>query len=250
MLLKIIISFHILIKIIKIMEGLDYENETTQELAGGIKINNGFIDHMISLSSIEKAQIMNSLQYGGLAVIPLLVLLKLMKMYVPEEDPLKGTPELLIEVLLQLGFILVAFFFIHKFVLYFPTYSNVSYDKMNLLSVVLPVFFLMFALDTNVSAKLNELMDRALVFLGIKKENFNNIAQKKEGMQGYENTSKTMSSEQYNQLNNEASRLIDGFPTKREPQAQQHVQQPVQEPMMMMPSEPMAANESSFGSLF
>ena len=242
MLLKIIISFHILIKIIKIMEGLDYENETTQELAGGIKINNGFIDHMISLSSIEKAQIMNSLQYGGLAVIPLLVLLKLMKMYVPEEDPLKGTPELLIEVLLQLGFILVAFFFIHKFVLYFPTYSNVSYDKMNLLSVVLPVFFLMFALDTNVSAKLNELMDRALVF--------HNIAQKKEGMQGYENTSKTMSSEQYNQLNNEASRLIDGFPTKREPQAQQHVQQPVQEPMMMMPSEPMAANESSFGSLF
>lgn len=220
------------------------EDEFSQK-TGGIKFNNGFIDYMTSMSSVEKSQILNSLQYGGLAIIPILVLLKLMKMYVPEEDPLKGTPELLIEVLLQLGFMLVAFFFIHKFVLYFPTYSNVDYEQMNLLSVILPVFFLMFAMDTNVSAKLNELMDRSMVFLGIKKESFETSKSKKEG---FENTSKTMSSEQYNQLNNETSRLIDGFPTRREPQVQQ--QQPQQEPMMMMPSEPMAANEGFGGTLF
>ena len=221
-----------------------FDEEEFKPKAGGIKFNNGFIDYMTSMSSVEKSQILNSLQYGGLAIIPILVLLKLMKMYVPEEDPLKGTPELLIEVLLQLGFMLVAFFFIHKLVLYFPTYSNVDYEQMNLLSVILPVFFLMFALDTNVSAKLNELMDRALIFLGIKKENFETSKSKKEG---FENTSKTMSSEQYNQLNNETSRLIDGFPTRREPQVQQP---PQQEPMMMMPSEPMAANEGFGGTLF
>lgn len=215
---------------------------------GGIKLNNGFIDYMTSMSSVEKSQILNSLQYGGLAIIPILVLLKLMKMYVPEEDPLKGTPELLIEVLLQLGFMLVAFFFIHKFVLYFPTYSKVDYEQMNILSVILPVFFLMFALDTNVSAKLNELMDRALIMLGIKKENFETSNSNKGRIQTNENTSKTMSSDQFNQLNNETSRLIDGFPTRREPQMQAPPQQ--QEPMMMMPSEPMAANEGFGGSLF
>ena len=34
------------------------------------------------------------LQYGGLAILPLLIILKLMKMYVPEEDPFKGTLKL------------------------------------------------------------------------------------------------------------------------------------------------------------
>ena len=95
-----------------------------------------------------------------------------MKMYVPEEDPLKGTPELVLEILLQLGFILIAFFFIHKLICYLPTYSKVEYGNMNLLCLIMPVFFLMFAMDTNVGAKLNVVFDRLLVTLGIKKESF------------------------------------------------------------------------------
>ena len=139
---------------------------------GGMELNTGFVEYITTISSNEKAQMLNMLQYGGLAILPLLIILKFMKMYVPEEDPLKGTPELVLEILLQLGFILIAFFFIHKLICYLPTYSKVEYGNMNLLCLIMPVFFLMFAMDTNVGAKLNVVFDRLLVTLGIKKENF------------------------------------------------------------------------------
>ncbi len=219
-------------------------NSNTTNSSGGMSLNMSFFEYITTFSNNEKAQVLNMLQYGGLAVLPLLILLKVMKMYVPEEDPLKGTPELSIEVLLQLGFILVAFFFIHKLVLYLPTYSNVDYEHLNLLSVILPVFFLMFALDTGIGSKLNILFDRLLLTVGIKKEPLQNKEPvKKNGLMVGETTTRTLSNEQVSQQQDPmASRMIDGFPTQREPQ--------VQEPMMMMREEPVAANEAFGGSLF
>ena len=46
---------------------------------------------------------------------------------------------------------------------------QVEYGNMNLLCLIMPVFFLMFAMDTNVGAKLNVIFDRLLVTLEIKK---------------------------------------------------------------------------------
>ena len=45
-----------------------------------------------------------------------------------------------------------------------------EYEKVNLLTVLLPVFFLMFTLDTKISEKLNILLDRVLISTGLKKE--------------------------------------------------------------------------------
>ena len=221
----------------------DSMNGNNNNTSGGMSLKMGFVEYITTFSNNEKAQVLNILQYGGLAVLPLLILLKIMKMYVPEEDPLKGTPELSIEVLLQLGFILVAFFFIHKLVLYLPTYSNVEYEHLNLMSVILPVFFLMFALDTGIGSKLNILFDRLLLGVGIKKEPMENEKGngKKNGLMVGESTTRTLSNEQISQQQDPmASRLIEGFPTKREPQTQ--------EPMMMMQQEPLAANEMFGGS--
>ena len=150
----------------------EVEEETV--LQGGINKKvfreMSFFDYITTLSSSEKSQILNMVQYGGLSVIPLLVVLKFMKLYVPEEDPYKSSTEILIEVVLQLIVILVALFFIHKLVVYVPTYSNTEYEKVCLLTVILPLFFLMFTLDTKVSEKLNILFERLLVMIGLKKE--------------------------------------------------------------------------------
>lgn len=129
-----------------------------------------FVNYMTTISSNEKGQILNMIQYGGLSILPLLLILKLMKFYIPVDDPLKSSSEILIEVVLQLVVIIVAFFFIHKLILYIPTYSTMEYEKVNLLTVLLPVFFLMFTLDTKISEKLNILLDRVLISTGIKKE--------------------------------------------------------------------------------
>tara|TARA_A100001015_G_scaffold307194_1_gene402703 strand:+ start:317 stop:961 length:645 start_codon:yes stop_codon:yes gene_type:complete len=147
----------------------EIETEMTQQI-GGSDNDRSFIDYMTSLSHTEKGQIMNLVQYCGIAVIPLLAVLKMMKIYMPVNNPLKPTSELIFEVLVQLIVILIAFFFIHKLILYFPTYSQVNYEQFSLLSSMLPLLFLMFTLDTKISEKLNVLFDRLLGMLGLMKE--------------------------------------------------------------------------------
>ena len=154
-------------------------SEITQQI-GGSDNDKSFVDYITSFSESEKAQLLNLVQYCGIAVIPLLAVLKLMKIYMPVNNPLKPTSELVFEVLIQLIVILVAFFFIHKLVLYFPTYSQVNYESFSLLSGMLPLLFLMFTLDTKISEKLNVLFDRLLEMLGIIKEPYEDNKEKGE----------------------------------------------------------------------
>lgn len=150
--------------------GIDPDDELAQQM-GGSSDNTSFMSYMTSFSSKEQSQVLNLLQYGGLCIIPLLALLKLMKAYIPNEpSQLKPTTELIIEVVLQLTVIIVAFFFIHKMVVYLPTYSQQEYDSYSLMSGIIPLFFLMFTLDTKISEKMNTLFDRLLSVLGIVKE--------------------------------------------------------------------------------
>jgi|TARA_B110000285_G_scaffold232363_1_gene303248 hypothetical protein len=137
-----------------------------------------FVEYITSFTSKEKSQLLNLIQYGGLSVLPLLIILKLMKIYIPDEDPFKPTTEILFEIVIQIITIIGALFITHKIILYFPTYSNLDYDNFSLLSALLPLFFLMFTLDTKISNKLNSLFDRLLVALGISKDNTINIEEK------------------------------------------------------------------------
>ena len=43
-------------------------------LNGGMELKSSFFEYITSISSNEKAQMLNMLQYGGLAILPLLVL--------------------------------------------------------------------------------------------------------------------------------------------------------------------------------
>lgn len=150
-------------------ENDDFGTSLNEQIGGGDN-NKSFVDYITSFSSSEKAQMMNIVQYCGILVIPLLAVLKMMKIYMPINNPLKPTSELVFEVIVQLIVILVSFFLIHKFVLYFPTYSEVKYENFSLLSGMLPLLFLMFTLDTKISEKLNVLFDRFLGMLGLIKE--------------------------------------------------------------------------------
>lgn len=145
-------------------------NSEPSQMGGSDK---SFVEYITSFSPTEKSQIMNLVQYCGIAVLPLLAVLKLMKIYMPVNNPLKPSSELIFEVVVQLIVILVSFFFIHKLVLYVPTYSEVNYEKISLLSGMLPLLFLMFTLDTKISEKLNVLFDRLLGMLGLIKEPLN-----------------------------------------------------------------------------
>ena len=78
--------------------------------------------------------IMNAiLQYMlCLAIIPVILVLKLMKHFVPmDEARTKVHLRLVAEVLFQLSIIFVSFYFIHRMVLYIPTYSQMNYPDVS-----------------------------------------------------------------------------------------------------------------------
>lgn len=235
------------------------EQDEDTFIGGGVMKKSSFVEYITTITSRDKSQILNLLQYGGLTIIPILIILKCMKLYVPAQDPFKSSTEILLEVILQLFVIVLAFFFIHKLVIYVPTYSNVEYEHISLLSGILPLFFLMFTLDTKVSEKLTILFDRLLVTLGIKKEGMDEGEEESGDSTRPTNSSTTVSQCGSNTMlpppTMETSRLIDGYPTKREPTVNSNVTSQMMPQGgggigMMTMDEPMAANSVLGGSVF
>ena len=51
---------------------------TQQTMNGGKSLDTGFLEYMTTFTMNERQQVLNLLQYGGLAVFPLLIVLKLL----------------------------------------------------------------------------------------------------------------------------------------------------------------------------
>tara|TARA_B110000114_G_C15072731_1_gene390390 strand:- start:41 stop:733 length:693 start_codon:yes stop_codon:yes gene_type:complete len=147
---------------------------------GGKLNQESFVSYMFHLSQKDKVELMNVTQYIVLAIIPLSILVKLMRSYLPQYDDYKGNIEIIVEVLLQLILLFVFFWFIHRLIHYFPTYSGGTYGSINLFHIVVPLMFVLFSLDTSLSQKVNLLLNRFLVYVGLQKEMMTNICDENE----------------------------------------------------------------------
>ena len=124
------------------------------------KENNNFFSYVFNFDEDNKAGIYNMIQYTLLAIIPVIVLLKLVKHYVPEDDDSKPSLEILVEVILQLIIIFLSIWFIDKMVRFIPTYSGVCYFKFNETNFIVPVLIVLITMQTKLGAKINLLLDR------------------------------------------------------------------------------------------
>jgi hypothetical protein len=133
-------------------------------IAGGsTKLSpSGFFNYVFNFDSDNKAILLNMFQYIVIALIPVIVLLKLIKEYIPEDDDKKESIELIIEIVIQIGVLFVAMYLIDKIIRYFPTYSNVPYTKFNEISFIIPTLVLIMTMQTKLGAKINILYDRVL----------------------------------------------------------------------------------------
>ncbi len=138
---------------------------------GGGLTKESFISYMFSLSITEKNELVNLLQYIVLAIIPVVIVLKLMKTYIPPENNRKASVEILIEVVLQFSVVFLVFWFIHKLILFIPTYTGSPYPKISIIQMVIPVIFLLISMKTSLSEKLSILLERTMVMMGLSKEN-------------------------------------------------------------------------------
>jgi len=134
--------------------------------------SNSFASYMFSLSEGEKIDILNMLQYVILAIIPILLVNKLIKTYIPPVDRTKSSIELTTEIVIQLVLLFVFIFFIHKLILFIPTYTKNPYPAISFLPIVLPLLIVLFSLDKNLNEKSSLLMNKVFVLIGLNKENF------------------------------------------------------------------------------
>lgn len=121
-----------------------------------------FFNYVFNFDDENKANLMNVMQYAILSVVPIIVVLKLVKYYVPEEDELKSSIEILAEVLGQLTVIFLSIWIINKMVRFVPTYSGINYHKFNEINFIIPFLIILVTMQTKLGAKINILFDRVM----------------------------------------------------------------------------------------
>ena len=223
-------------------------------LIGG---GSSFMSYIFSFSEGEKVELLNMFQYILLAIIPIMLLFKLMNTYLPILDKKKSSIEMTIEVVVQLVVLFSFFFFIHKLILFIPTYTKQPYPTLQFLPVVLPVLFILFSFDKNLSEKVNIVFNRFLVMIGFSKENFEECGSslddnKKKQPQVNQNVGPQFSNGSYSvapppQFSNPVTNTYDQMyeqPTKKS----DNEQMPQQYGLPQYINEPVAANEVGFSA--
>jgi hypothetical protein len=143
---------------------------TVSDLDTKIISKEGVFSKIFILNEKDKYDLMNLVQYIVLAIVPIIIVLKLLKNYVPDDDEDKGSLELLIEILIQIIFIFVSFVFVHRMINVIPTYSGRDYPEVSMFVIVLPLLFLLFTMHTKLGSKINMVYNRFLEMIGMKQK--------------------------------------------------------------------------------
>lgn len=124
------------------------------------KHDSNFFSYVFNFDEDNKAGMLNMMQYTLLAILPVVILLKLVKHYIPEDDESKPSLEVLVEVILQLVILFLSIWFIDKMIRFVPTYSGVCYFKFNETNFIIPILLVLITMQTKLGAKINLLIDR------------------------------------------------------------------------------------------
>lgn len=124
--------------------------------------NEGFIKTVFPFDDDQKGLLLNIIQYAVLAIIPIVVLLKLIKNYIPEVDDDKGSLVIVVEVIGQITTMFMALYFIHKIIAYIPTYSSKTYGDVNIINVIPAILLISVTMQTKLGEKVQILIDRLM----------------------------------------------------------------------------------------
>ena len=127
---------------------------------------NRFSNHVFDFGEDSKQDIMNLLQFGVLSLVPLVVLNKTINRYVPEASYMKGTFELVFEIVGQTGAMLLGLVLIERLITFIPTLSGKDYEKINRIVFILPFLMILLSIQSKLGDKANILYKRASGIIG------------------------------------------------------------------------------------
>ena len=134
--------------------------ESLDELSKTSSGKPGFFKHVFNFDEASKSEMLNIVQYGVLALIPVVILNKLMQRYVPEADDEKGSMEISAEVLAQIIAMFLVMLIIHRMVTFVPTYSGEKYVDFSITNIILAMLVIILSLQTKLGEKVSILVDR------------------------------------------------------------------------------------------
>jgi hypothetical protein len=129
----------------------------------GEKLN--FMNHVLKFDDTTKSDLFNTLQYAFLAIIPIVLLNKAVRVYIPEVDESKSSLEISIEILAQILVMFFGLYYTDRLVTFLPPYSGDKYEPYIVKNTVLGVLVIVLSLNTKLGEKVNILVDRIFEFV-------------------------------------------------------------------------------------
>ena len=120
----------------------------------------GFFSHVFNFDDDNKNLLLNLFQYSFLTIPFVILILKLVNYYTPDPDEEKGTLVVVAEILASVSMILMSIWFINKIIRYIPTYSKMDYAVFNETNFIIPLFIILFTMQTKIGEKINMLVER------------------------------------------------------------------------------------------
>jgi len=139
--------------------------EDQDELVDKDTNKEGFFKYVFNFDENNKGALLNLFQYSFISIPLIILILKIMNYYTPEEDENKGNLEISLEIVVSIIFLLISIWFINKIIRYIPTYSAIDYKPFNEINFILPLFIILFTIQTKLGAKINILVERLVDLL-------------------------------------------------------------------------------------
>jgi hypothetical protein len=225
-------------------------------LEDGKKTARGFFKYVFNFEQDGKAEIINTIQFALIAIIPVFLLNKSIQKVFPVLDEENSSLKIISEILGQILSMYLGLIVIKRAVYYIPTYSGTAYPQVSIIYEILTSLMVVLSIQSKVGEKCNLLFERLVDYWsGVKKND------KKKKSKNAKSSSSVAVQQQppqmqmmsvggftdgtsINQLPNYDERSSDSHSHSQQQQQQHQSSAPPMPPMMQ---EPMAANDALGG---
>ena len=121
-----------------------------------------FFKHVFNFDETSKSEMSNIIQYAVLALIPVVIMNKLVQRYVPEADDGKGSPEILAEIIGQVIVMFLGILIIHRIITFIPTHSGEKYSDFSVTNIILAFLVIVLSLQTKLGEKVSIIVERVV----------------------------------------------------------------------------------------
>ena len=224
----------------------------------------GFFKQVFKLNEDSQGEVLNMMQYVAIGFVPAILVIYVIRYYVPDPDDDKGSLTILAEIFAQTFGMLLGIYFIHRMIIYFPTYSGIKYERFHIVNILLVFVMILFSIKTKLGEKAQILVERAVDMWSGNKgpaqgqgQGQVRVTQPITGSMasGVPMTAPPPPPQLTNNraqmgmgMGNAMSGMVKDFNAMYSGQQQQHQQQPQQQQQPMADFEPMAANEAGWGN--